>query len=77
MEASKPAATTAVLDRYEAMSNRKTDQSEGKERQKRSYQFLMGLINNNSRFETTTNSDGRTNAVPNANVPDTNIQVGL
>lgn len=73
MEASEPAAATVVPDPGAAMGNtRETGQdrqlSGGNERQKRSYQFLMGLINNNSRFETTTDSDGRTNAVPDANI---------
>lgn len=38
------------LDSHEAMNNREIPT---KMREKRSYEFLMGLINNNSRYEVT------------------------
>lgn len=39
-----------MLDSHEAMNNREIPP---KMREKRSYEFLMGLINNNSRYEVT------------------------
>ncbi|KAK5647556.1 hypothetical protein RI129_002448 [Pyrocoelia pectoralis] len=41
-------------DSHEAMNNRDTSSKQSKSnREKRSYEFLMGLVNNNSRFEVT------------------------
>lgn len=42
------------LDSHEAMSNRETEpKSERNWREKRSYEFLIGLVNNNSKYEVT------------------------
>lgn len=42
------------LDSHEAMNNRNINpETAGKSREKRSYEFLIGLVNNNSKYEVT------------------------